>query len=60
MKWRYISREERKVRRATLKMKRLMFSHRIMSSGAIIRANDMLLTRHHLGSYQTRGCGTRS
>ena len=59
MKWRYISREERKVRRATLKMKRLMFSHRIMSSGAIIRANDMLLLRHHLGSYQTRSCGDR-
>jgi len=59
MRWRYISNEEHKVRRAALMMKRLMFSHRIMSTGAIKRANEMLLTRHHLGSYQTRSCGDR-
>lgn len=59
MTWRYISREERKVRRAALKMRRMMFSHHIMSTGAITRANDILLLRHHLGSYQDRRCGTR-
>jgi len=59
MSWRYISDEEHKVRRASLMLRRKAFAYRIMSSGAIKRSNDMLLLRHHLGSYQTRGCGTR-
>lgn len=51
--------EFQRKRRAALRMKRLMLAFRIMSTSAIKRANDLLILRHHDGSYQQRGCGTR-
>ena len=49
----------RKKRRAALRMKRMMFAFRIMSTSAIARANELLVLRHHDGSYQKRLCGGR-
>ena len=60
MTWRYISREERKVRSAALKMRRMMFRNHIMSAGAMTRANEILQLRHHLCAYQDRQRGTSS
>ena len=49
-----------KKRRVALRMKRAMLAYRILSTSAIKRANELLMLRHHDGSYQQRGCGTRT
>ena len=51
--------EAQRKRRAALRSKRAMLAYRILSTSAIKRANELLVLRHHDGSYQQRGCGTR-
>lgn len=51
--------EAQRKRRAALRSKRAMLAYRILSTSAIKRANELLVLRHHDGSYQSRVCGTR-
>ncbi len=50
---------EQVARRAALRLKRMSLAYRIMSTSAVKRANELLVLRHHDGSYQSRVCGTR-